>query len=100
MIVYVIIMFVGTLIRPLILAGALAAAFASRTWWHALLGGLMAGGAQFLVDRLILDYGVHPVFYACAGMFGAWIAFVVREEAGLRSIPERWRSNRLPPSEP
>jgi hypothetical protein len=89
MLVYFGILFVGTLIQPLIVLVALLASLISRRWYEALLGGLVAGGLEILADQLT---GTRPTpvgIVLMAGVTLSIIAFLVRRELGLRALFEK-----------
>lgn len=86
MLVYYGILFVGTLIQPMLALAALLAASVSRTLRHALMGGIVAAGAQILVDRLGDTHSTPVVIVLMAGVTGCVVAFLVRQELGIPAL--------------
>jgi uncharacterized membrane protein YadS len=86
MLVYYGILFLGTLIQPMLALPALLAALVSRTLSHALVGGVVAAGAQILVDRLGDAHSTPVVIVLVAGVTVCVVAFLLRQELGIPSL--------------
>ena len=89
MLVYYGILFVGTLIQPALALVALLASLVSRNLRQALLGGLVAAGAEILVDRFTDSHSAPVVIVLMAGVTVCVVAFLVRRELGIPSLFEK-----------
>jgi hypothetical protein len=91
MLVYYGILFVGTLVQPLLALTAVLASLISRNLRHAAAGGIVAAAVQIVADRMDGGHSTPVVIVLMAGVTACFIAFLVRRELGLPTFFEKER---------
>jgi ABC-type thiamin/hydroxymethylpyrimidine transport system permease subunit len=91
MLIYYGILFVGTMIQPVLALVALLASLVSRTLRQALLGGVVAAGSEILFARLTEGHSTPIVIGLMAGVTLCSIALLIRRELGVPALFEKGR---------